>query len=166
MNKNIYLNKIEKNLNNKFFFLSDGSNKLSGKRILEHVKIKLKRIKKYKLKGPTIAIIKNSGTVEYWVNFLVSMKSNFTVYPEIRETKIIKYYKNVVLFSGENINITKNKKPKFSQNLKKFDLIFSSSGSTGEPKLILQNFRSVIKNSLFVQKKIRFKKKCFTILIN
>ena len=86
------------------------------------------------------------------------MICNFTVYPEIRETKITKYYKNIVVFDGKKINFIKNKKPKKSQNLNKFDLIFSSSGSTGEPKLILQNFRSILKNSIFVQKKIKFKK--------
>ena len=32
------------------------------------------------------------------------MKCNFTIYPEIRETKITKYYKNVIIFDGEKIN--------------------------------------------------------------
>lgn len=158
MNKNIFIKKIQRNLNNKFFFISDGANKLDGEKILQKIKIKLKIIKINKVKGSTIAIIKNSGTIEYWINFLVAMMSNFTVYPEIRETKITKYYKNIIKFDGENINFIKNKRSKFNKNLKKFDLIFSSSGSTGEPKLILQNFKSVLKNSIFVQKKIKFKK--------
>ena len=110
------------------------------------------------IKGSTIAIIRNCKTIDYWVNLLVSMKCNFTVYPEIRETKITKYYKNIIIFNGEKIDFIKNKTLKFNKNLKKFDLIFSSSGSTGEPKLILQNFNSVLKNSIYVQKRIKFKK--------
>lgn len=158
MNKNIFLNKIKKNLDNKFFFISDGNNKLSGKKILQQIRIKLKLVKRNDIKDSTIAIIKNCKSIDYWINFLVSMMCNFTVYPEIRKTKIIKYYKNIVVFDGKKINFIQNKKPKFNKNIKKFDLIFSSSGSTGEPKLILQNFKSVLKNSIFVQKKIRFKK--------
>ncbi len=158
MNKNIYINKIQKTLNNKFFFISDGTNKLSGKKILQQIKIKQEIINKNNLKGSTIAIIKNSRTIEYWINFLVSMKCNFTLYPEIRETKIIKYYKNIIIFDGKKINFIQNKLIKLNKNLKKFDLIFSSSGSTGEPKLILQNFNSVLKNSIYVQKRIKFQK--------
>ena len=144
MNKNIFLNKIKKNLDNKFFFISDGNNKLSGKKILQQIRIKLKLVKRNDIKDSTIAIIKNCKSIDYWINFLVSMMCNFTVYPEIRKTKIIKYYKNIVVFDGKKINFIQNKKPKFNKNIKKFDLIFSSSGSTGEPKLILQNFKSLI----------------------
>jgi len=158
VNKKIYLTKIQKNLNSKFFFISDGNNTLSGKKILIQIKIKLNIIKKHNLKDSSIAIIRNCKTVDYWVNFLVSMICDFTVYPEIRETNITKYYKNIVIFDGKKINFSQNTNPKFNSNIKKFDLIFSSSGSTGEPKLILQNFKSVLKNSIFVQKKIKFKK--------
>lgn len=158
MDKDIYLKKIKKNLKSKHFFISDGSLKLKGNKIVKLINLKISNIKKNNLKGSTIAIIKNCRTIEYWVNFLVSMMCNFTVYPEIKETKITKYYRNIAVFDGEKINFIRNKKPKNNKNLNKFDLIFSSSGSTGEPKLILQNFKSVIKNSIFVQKKIRFKK--------
>lgn len=158
MNKAIYLNKIKKNLKSKNFFISDGSHKLKGNEILDLIDLKISIIKKNNLRGSTIAIIKNCKTIEYWVNFLVSMMCNFTVYPEIKETKITKYYKNIAEFDGEKINFIENKQPNKNKNLKKFDLIFSSSGSTGEPKLILQNFKSVLKNSIFVQKKIKFRK--------
>jgi len=158
VDKDIYLKKIKKNLKSKHFFISDGSLKLKGNKIVKLINLKISNIKKNNLKGSTIAIIKNCRTIEYWVNFLVSMMCNFTVYPEIKETKITKYYRNIAVFDGEKINFIRNKKPKNNKNLNKFDLIFSSSGSTGEPKLILQNFKSVIKNSIFVQKKIRFKK--------
>ena len=158
MNKDIYLRKIKKNLKSRYFFISDGCLKIKGDEILELINLKITNIKKNNLKGSTIAIIKNCKTIEYWVNFLVSMICNYTVYPEIRETKITKYYKNIVIFHGEKINFKKNKIPKINKKLNKFDLIFSSSGSTGEPKLILQNFKSVLKNSIFVQKKIKFKK--------
>ena len=158
MNKKIFLKKIKKNLKNKNFFISDGSLKLDGKDILKLISLKISIIKKNNIKGSTIAIVKNCKTTEYWVNFLVSIICNFTVYPEIKETKITKYYKNIIEFNGEKINLKENKKPNKNKNLKKFDLIFSSSGSTGEPKLILQNFKYILKNSIYVQKKINFKK--------
>ena len=70
MNKNIFLNKIKKNLDNKFFFISDGNNKLSGKKILQQIRIKLKLVKRNDIKDSTIAIIKNCKSIDYWINFL------------------------------------------------------------------------------------------------
>ena len=66
MNKNIFLNKIKKNLDNKFFFISDGNNKLSGKKILQQIRIKLKLVKRNDIKDSTIAIIKNCKSIDYW----------------------------------------------------------------------------------------------------
>jgi len=158
VNKNIFLKKIKKNLNSESFFISDDDNKYTGKQILKQIDIKLKKIKKNNNVGSTIAIIKNCKTAEYWVNFLVAMMNDFTIYPEIKETNITKYYSNVTIFNGKNIEFYKNNSIKNSKNIRKFDLIFSSSGSTGEPKLILQSLKSVLINSSFVQKEIKFKK--------
>lgn len=158
MNKNIFLKKIKKNLNSQSFFISDDENKFTGNEILKQIDIKLKKIKKNNNEGSTIAIIKNCKTAKFWVNFLVAMMNDFTIYPEIKETNIAKYYSNVIVFNGEKIEFFRNNSVKNSKNIRKFDLIFSSSGSTGEPKLILQSLKSVLINSLFVQKKIKFKK--------
>ena len=157
MNSQGIKKKIIENLTNKKFYISDGNTKLYGNLIKKIIFEKIKIIKKKNLKGNTIAILKNKCGIIYWVNLIVAYLCNFTIYPEIKSTQISKYYNNIIIFDGENIYF-KKKKYKKKNRLNKFDIIFSSSGSTGQPKLILQTFSSLLKNTTFVLDKIKFKK--------
>jgi len=149
--------KIFKNLIDKKFFISDGSQKIYGNLIKKIIFEKIKIIEKKNLKGNTIAILKNKCGLIYWVNLIVAYLCNFTIYPEINSSKIDKHYNNIIIFDGENITFKKNKCKK-KTHIGKFDIIFSSSGSTGEPKLILQTLSSLLKNTNYVLDKIKFKK--------
>ena len=146
-----------RNFKKKNFFISDGNEKIYGNQIEKIVTKKLQLIKKYNLKGNTIAILKNKCGLIYWVNLMIAHMLNFTIYPEINTSDIKKLYKNVIIFDGQEIKVEINK-PKKNKNLKNYNIIFSSSGSTGEPKLILQTMASLLKNTKSVLEKINFKK--------
>ena len=122
------------------------------------IKEKLKLIEGFNLKGNSLAVLKNNCGSEYWINLLVALKLNFTIYPEIKRNNIYKYYKNIIYFDGNKIKVTKNKNIKKNNIVKKFNLIFSSSGSTGDPKLILQKMSFVCKNAEYVLKKLNLKR--------
>ena len=119
---------------------------------------KIKFLSKKNIKGNTIAVLKNNCGAEYWINLLVALKLNFTIFPEVKKSNIYNFYNNVIYFNGNKIFLKKNKKFKKNKITKNFDLIFSSSGSTGEPKLILQKLLFVVKNTEFVLKKLNLKK--------
>ena len=157
MRNKIILEKIFRSLKNKNFYISDGAHKFYSSKINIIIKDKLHLINGFNLKGNSIAVLKNNCGSEYWINFLVALKLNFTIYPEVKKSNIYKYYKNIIYFDGNKIKVTKNKNIKKNNIVKKFNLIFSSSGSTGDPKLILQKMSFVCKNAEYVLKKIKFK---------
>ena len=158
MKNKIILEKIFRNFKNKNFYISDGKQKFHGPKINLLIKEKLKLIESFNLKGNSIAVLKNNCGSEYWINLLVALKLNFTIFPEIKKSNIYKYYKNIVYLNGKKIKVVKNKNIKKNNIINKFNLIFSSSGSTGDPKLILQKISFVCKNAQYVLKKIKFKK--------
>lgn len=158
MKKKIISDQILKCLNDTNFFISDENQKLDNSQIKILIQKKVSLIKKYKIKGNTIAVLSNNCGVEYWINFIVALKLNFTIYPEVKKSNIYRFYKNVIYLDGKDIKFKKNKNVKKNNLIKKFNLIFSSSGSTGEPKLILQKVSYVYKNAIYVLKKIKFKK--------
>ena len=95
-----------------------------------------------------------------WFSILLSYDSyilDFTIYPEINTSDIKKLYKNVIIFNGDQIKVEINKIKK-NPKLKNYNIIFSSSGSTGEPKLILQKMASLLKNTKSVLEIINFKR--------
>ena len=157
MNLKEYKKIILKNISKKKFFISDGYELINGNEIIHRINKNANYLKKFKLKGKTIAIIKNKSGVFYWTNFITAFLSDFTIYPEVKSNNIKNLYNNIVVFDGKKILIKSNKSNK-DLNIKKFDIIFSSSGSTGEPKLILQTKKSVLKNTQHVLKQIKFKK--------
>ncbi len=158
MKKNKFLEKIFDTLKNKDFFIADENKKYNSAEIKFLLNKKIKFLSKKKIKGNTIAVLKNNCGAEYWINLLVALRLNFTIFPEVKKSKIYNFYNNVIYFNGNKIFLKKNKKVKKNNITKSFDLIFSSSGSTGEPKLILQKLLFVVKNTEFVLKKIKFKK--------
>ena len=146
-----------RNFKKKNFFISDGNEKIYGYQIEKIINKKLQIIKKFNLKGNTIAILKNRCGSVYWVNLMIAYMLDFTIYPEINTSDIKKLYKNVIVFNGDEIKVEINKTKK-NPKLKNYNIIFSSSGSTGEPKLILQNMASLLKNTKSVLETINFKR--------
>ena len=140
----------------KILYISDGNEIINGNEIKIIIDRNIDYLKKFKLKGKTIAIIKNESGVFYWTNFITAFFCYFTIYPEVKSNNIKNLFNNTVVFDGKNFY--QNNNSKNNSNIKKFDIIFSSSGSTGKPKLILQTKKSLLKNTYHVLKQIKFKK--------
>ncbi len=155
--------KILNNLNlNKKNYFTDGKQKIFYKDILKKLRkfetfIKLKDIKNKKI----LAVIYNETGVCFWINILISFISGITVMPLKKKsknfTKIDKYFDVIILCDGNNYKIFKNGIRKKNQIIDKTEYISSTSGSTGEPKMILHKFDSIIKNSLETSKRVQFK---------
>ena len=158
MNLKEFKKTILKNISKKKFYISDGNEIINGNEIKIIIDRNIDYLKKFKLKGKTIAIIKNESGVFYWTNFITAFFCDFTIYPEVKSNNIKNLFNNTVVFDGKKISIKTNNSKKNNSNIKKFDIIFSSSGSTGKPKLILQTKKSLLKNTYHVLKQIKFKK--------
>jgi acyl-coenzyme A synthetase/AMP-(fatty) acid ligase len=80
--------------------------------------------------------------------------------------KIEKYYDATIIFDGHKLHFKKNLNKKNNKIFKLTEYISSTSGSTGNPKMILHKFDSIVKNSTETTKKIGYKKnKNFLIAI-
>ena len=138
MNLKEFKKTILKNISKKKFYISDGNEIINGNEIKIIIDRNIDYLKKFKLKGKTIAIIKNESPSILLTNFITAFFCDFTIYPEVKSNNI-KIYLIILLYSMEKkISIKTNNSKKNNSNIKKFDIIFSSSGSTGKPKLILQ----------------------------
>ena len=163
MTKTKLKKKILYNLNvNKKNYFTDGKNKFFYKDILKKFRkfeifFKLKDIQNKK----TLAVIYNETGVHFWINILISFISGITVMPLKKKSKnfikIEKFFDVIILCDGNNYEIFKNGKRKKNQIMDKTEYISSTSGSTGEPKMILHKFDSIIKNSLETCERVKFK---------
>ena len=80
--------------------------------------------------------------------------------------KIEKYYDATIIFDGEKLFFKNNLNKKNNKIFNLTEYISSTSGSTGNPKMILHKFDSIVKNSAETSKKIGYKKsKNFLIAI-
>ncbi len=165
-------NKINNNLfkNNKFY-LSDTNEILRSKdikkRLIEFNRNKeIAKIKKKKV----LSVIKNGSGLNFWSNFIISFLNNYTIIPiengKDNFKKIIKFYDYIIIFDNENFRLIYNRNKKNNKIFEKVDYISSTSGSTGESKMILLNFDSIIMNSNHIIKKLNYQKnKNFLIAI-
>ncbi len=168
----IFKKKIFNNLKkNKSNYFSDGKIKIFYKDINERF-LELKNLLKKKdiEKKKILAVIYNQSGINFWINFLISFMSNMTVMPLEKNSKnfknIEKYFDVVILFDGFQYKINKNLKRKENKIMKIAEYISSTSGSSGNPKMILHKFDSIIKNSIETSNRIKFKKnKNFLIAI-
>ena len=157
--------KILNNLKeNKNCFFSDKKSKVYYREVFEkHLEFNKFLIKNGFKQKKILSVIYNQTGVNFWVNFINSYLANFTVMPLEKNSKnfekIEKYFDLTIIFNGEDIQIKKNNKKKNNKIFEVTEYISSTSGSTGNPKMILHKFDSIVKNSIETSSKINYKKK-------
>ena len=147
---------------NKTYFYKDIYKRfLSIKKIIEQKDLKEKKI---------LAVIYNKSGLIFWVNFLVTFMLDLTVMPLEKDNKnykkIEKYFDGIIIFDGLGHKIKKNSNIIINKVITKTEYISSTSGSTGNPKMILHKFDSIIKGSIETSNRLKYKKnKNFLIAI-
>lgn len=163
LKKNLQLKIINNLFNNKKFYISDIDKKINFNQIKERFdnfnsNTKIKKIKNKKV----LSVICNKSGLSFWSNFLICFLNNYTVMPVDKDArdynKIKKFYDYIVIFKENKFKIIKNKKKITNKYFNEIDYISSTSGSTGQSKMILLSFDSIIINSKYVIKYLNYVK--------
>lgn len=125
-------------------------------------------LKKKKLKKKDVVFVNLDNSYFYILIYFACFINNFIIVPinkniqkkEINKLKKIIKPKLIISkeFDYEKVNIKKNKKINF--NVHKINSVFFSSGTTGEPKGIMHNYKSLInsaKNFQYLKKRKNMK---------
>ncbi len=164
LKKKLQIKIINNLFKNKKFYISDieeviNADNIKDKFVNFNSNKKIKNIKNKKV----LAVINNNCGLNFWSNFIICFLNNYTIIPTEEGkkdfNKIKKYYEYIIIFKKDKFQLIKNKKKINNKLIEKVDYISSTSGSTGESKMILLTFDSIIMNSQSVIKRLNYKKK-------